>query len=75
METQAKIEKNIIPITYSERDGMEFLTIRCPDGWEDVKKICKKVLTYENKRFTFTGWNSDVNNCYFRRSESFAKIS
>jgi hypothetical protein len=43
------------------------LTVRCPAGWDDVKKISNKVLTYDNRKFTFTGWNSDRNEAYFSR--------
>ena len=66
----ATILPNEIPILdYSERPdvGRGFLTINCPDGWDDVKKLTKKVLLFEGHRFTFTSWNSDRNVCYFTR--------
>lgn len=44
----------------------EWLTISVPNGWDDVKKIHNKVLTYDGKKFLFTGWNSDRNECFFK---------
>jgi hypothetical protein len=73
----ATIAKNEIPVRHSDRAELgEFLTVDCPNGWEDVKKICKKVLTFNGKKFLFTGWNSDRNDCYFRHTgqEQIAKI-
>ncbi len=71
----AIISSNEIPVVYSDRDGREYLTIDVPEGWDDVKKICKKVLTYDGRKFTFTGWNSDTLKCYFVRSSGVATIS
>ena len=45
----------------------EFLTLDVPNGWDDVKKICKRVLTFNGRDFTFSGWNSDRNECFFYR--------
>lgn len=58
-----------IPVTHSVREDVnrEFLCVSCPDGWDDVKKICKKVLTFEGRKFAFTGWNSDRNEAYFAK--------
>ena len=60
---------NEVPVRHSIRPdvGREFLAIDCPRGWDDVKKLTKKVLSYEGRKFTFTGWNSDSNECYFFR--------
>ena len=65
----ATIHANEIPVSHSIRPEVnrEFLTVSCPNGWDDVKKISKKVLTFENKKFTFTGWNSDRNEAYFAK--------
>lgn len=75
---EAKIEKDLIPVKHAVREIMgeriEFLQIDVPNGWEDVKKICKKVLSFEGVRFTFTGWNSDGNYACFRESSQFARI-
>ena len=76
----AVIQNNLVPVRHSSRPDVnrEFLTVSCPDGWDDVKKICKKVLAYEGRNFTFTGWNSDRNEAFFARgldgSESIARI-
>jgi hypothetical protein len=76
---KASILTNDIPVVYSHRPDVarEFLTIDVPEGWDDVKKICKKVLSYDGRKFTFTGWNSDTNQCYFARSlhEKIAPIA
>ena len=63
----ATISQNEIPVQYSSRPdvGRDYLEISSPDGWSDVKKLTKKVLIYDGRRFTFTGWNSDRNVCYF----------
>lgn len=65
----ATISPNEIPVTHSIRKDVnrEFLTLDVPNGWDDVKKISKKVLTYDGRKFTFSGWNSDTNKCFFFR--------
>ena len=50
--------------SYENRD---FLTINVPNGWDDVKNLTTKVLTHDGKDYTFSGWNSDDNECYFVR--------
>ena len=69
MNKTATVSSNEIAVTYAAHPDInrEFLTIRCPEGWDDVKKLTNKVLTYEGRKFTFTGWNSDRNDCYFTR--------
>jgi hypothetical protein len=53
--------------------------VDCPEGWDDVKKLVKKVLTFEGRKFAYTGWNSDRNEAFFARPlngvEMVAKIS
>lgn len=65
----AQVAKGFIPVQHSVRPDVnrEFLRIDCPRGWEDVAKLTQKVLVYENRKFTFTGWNSDRNEAYFAR--------
>lgn len=65
----ATIAKNEIPVRHDIRQDVdrEFLTISVPNGWDDVKQLTKKVLLFENRRFVFSGWNSDTNECYFYR--------
>lgn len=64
---KATIHPQDVPVTHSIRPDVnrEFLTVSCPEGWDDVKKICKKVLTFDGRKFTFTGWNSDRNEAFF----------
>lgn len=65
----AKIVSNEIAVQHAVRPdvGLEFLTIECPNGWDDVKKLTKKVLLFDGRRFTFCSWNSDRNVCNFNR--------
>ena len=65
----ATINPKEIAVTHCLRPDVnkEFLTVSCPDGWDDVKKICKKILTYDGKKFAFTGWNSDRNEAFFAK--------
>lgn len=66
---KATINPNEIAVNYSIRPdvGREFLTIDVENGWDSVKKLTNKVLVFENKRFTFTGWCSDTNKCFFAK--------
>ena len=65
----ATINSNEIKVEHSIRSDVnrEFLKVDCPNGWDDVKKISKKILTYQGKKFAFTGWNSDRNEAYFAK--------
>ncbi len=65
----AQIVNNAIPVEHSVRPdvGREFLTIKCPNGWDDVQHLTKKVLLFNGHHFVFSGWNSDTNQCYFYR--------
>lgn len=65
----ATILPNALKVEHSVRPEInrEFLCFSCPDGWDDVKKIKDKVMVFNGKHFTFTGWNSDRNECYFAK--------
>ena len=64
------IVSSSIEVRHSIRPDVqrEFLAISVPDGWDDVKKISRKVLVFDGREFTFTGWNSDRNECFFARA-------
>lgn len=64
---KATIASNEIAVTYSERPevGRDFLKFDVPNGWSDIRKLHKKVLIYNGRRFTFSGWDSDTLKCYF----------
>lgn len=66
----------LIPITPIVRadDGSHWLQISIPNGWDDVKKICKKVLEFEGRTYAFMSWNSDNYLCHFRETNNVAKI-
>jgi hypothetical protein len=65
----ASIATNKISVSHTIRTDMdrEYLTLNVPEGWDDVKNLTNKVLTYEGRDFIYSGWNSDVNQCYFVR--------
>lgn len=77
-EYLAKVVPDAVPVFYSKCDNMEYLTFSVPNGWDDIKPMVNKVLRFEGKDFTFSGWNSDKNLCYFRRplfgTRNIAKI-
>jgi len=65
----ATIAPNEIAVRYASRPdvGREFLTFDVPNGWSDVKPLTKKVLVFDSKKFVFSCWNSDLNECVFYR--------
>ena len=64
----ASIAPNEIAVRHSIRPDVhrEFISFDI-DGWDDVKKVCKKVLIYDGRKFIFSCWNSDRNDCIFYR--------
>lgn len=60
----AQLVDDYIPIVRQD-DERGTIAVRVPDGWDDVKKICKKALRVDDKFYGFTGWNSDTNEAYF----------
>jgi len=66
MSNIATIAKNTIAVRDSSIGDWRHLTIDCPEGWDDVKKIAKKVLDFDGLKWGFNGWNSDRNVCFFR---------
>ena len=66
---KATILPNEIEVKHTVREDVqrEFLTIDCPNGWGDVKKLTRKVLLFGNRKFTYCSWNSDRNVCMFVR--------
>lgn len=75
IKSSSKTSKRVRPLIapadivarYSERPdvGRDFLTISVPNGWDDVKRLTNRVLQHEGRKFVFTGWNSDRNECFF----------
>jgi len=63
----ATIAPNEIAVRHSVCNDSEWLTIDCLNDWDDVKKLTKKVLIYDDRRFTFRIWNSDRHECFFAR--------
>lgn len=65
----ATLVPNEIPVRHSVRPDVnrEFITFSVPNGWDDVKKVCYKVMLFDGRRFIYSGWNSDRNECFFFR--------
>ena len=51
-----------------------WLVIDIPNGWDDVKKISRKVLSFEGRTYVFSSWNSDTYLCHFKESTNVATI-
>ena len=74
--TNATIETNLIPISRVIQDGWgTHLTIDVPNGWDDCKKLTKKILSFDGKKFCWVGWDSDRNECFFRETTNVATIT
>ena len=77
---KATIVPNEIAVQHSVRSdvGREFLSFGIT-GWDEVKKLTKKVLLYDGRKFVFSCWNSDRMEIIFYRmldgSTKVAKIS
>ena len=73
----ATVMPDAIPVRHSVRSelGLEYISFDIPNGWDDVKHICKKVLMFDGRPFTFSCWNSDRMECIFRRSLNESKPS
>lgn len=71
---KATVAPELISVIPSTRGEEHWLTISVPNGWDDVKKICKKVLKFEGRTYVFRGWNSDRNDCMFLESNNVATI-
>jgi hypothetical protein len=65
----AILAENEVQVHHSVRPDVnrEFLVVECPNGWPDVAKLVNKVLLFEERRFIYTGWNSDRNECFFSK--------
>ena len=71
----AEIAKNTIPIQRATvHEGQSWLEVSIPNGWDDCKKLTKKVLVFGGKTHIWRSWNSDRNVCYFVESLDVAKI-
>lgn len=65
---KATILPDEIAIQYSFRPDVqrEFLSFPI-SGWDEVKKLVKKVLLYDGRKFVFSCWNSDRMEIIFYR--------
>ena len=60
-------DPNAIPVRYDEEH--DHITIDV-NGYDDIKRVSKLVLRYGDRLYTYTGWNSDRNEAYFRLATS-----
>ncbi|RTL00393.1 MAG: hypothetical protein EKK57_07270 [Proteobacteria bacterium] len=58
--------KKVVRHTVRKDINREFISFDI-EGWDEVSKLSKKVLTFQGRDFAFTGWNSDRNEIYFSR--------
>lgn len=54
--------------------GAHWITVSVPDGWDDVRPLTARVLSFEGQEYVFTGWNSDRNVAYFRTGLPVARV-
>lgn len=73
----ATVQEELIPVrhTIREDDGSHWLQIDIPNGWDDVKRLTKKVLTYQGRNYTYMSWNSDRLTASFKENNEVAVIS
>jgi len=64
----ATILPNEIAVSHSIRTDVEreFLSFGL-SGWDEVKKLTKKVLIFDGRKFIFSCWNSDRMEIVFYR--------
>lgn len=72
----AQISNDMIAIESATTDyrGWKWLRISVPNGWDDCKKLVKKVLIFNGETYVWRSWNSDYNYCSFIQSNDVAKI-
>ena len=65
---KATILPDEIAIQYSFRPDVqrEYLSFSI-SGWDEVKKLVKKVLLYDGRKFVYSCWNSDRMEIIFYR--------
>lgn len=66
----ATLTRNEAPAMPSTRDNQHWLTVPCPQGWDDVRPLTGRVLRFDNRSYIFRGWNSDKNEAYFIHTET-----
>lgn len=64
------IENIAVRVTGEGAD--KWLTFDVPNDWDDVKRVCKRVLHYRGETYTFRGWNSDRHECFFAPEPNIA---
>lgn len=77
MKDTATIQDNKIQVRFNDSQnfpGQCYLEVDVPEGWDDVKKICRKVLEFGGRDFSYTGWNSDRNVAFFKPAYDVARI-
>jgi len=71
----ATVVKDAIPVLTVEGVNREMIRVAIPGGYDDVKKYSKLVLDFEGRTYTFTGWNSDTLEAYFKTGGAVATMA
>jgi hypothetical protein len=61
--TRAKMKDQMIPVRHNTE--FDYLTVE-GFGYETLRRMSKMVLENNGKLYTFTGWNSDRGEGYFK---------
>ena len=61
--TTAKVKDQMIPVRHNT--DLDYLTVE-GFGYETLRRMAKMVLEINGKLYTFTGWNSDRGEGYFK---------
>lgn len=71
----ATVVKDALPVLAVEGMDREMIRVSIPGGYDDVKKYSKLVLAFEGRHYTFTGWNSDTLEAYFKTGGAVATVA
>jgi hypothetical protein len=76
MNAIATIAKNQLSVrSDTTPNGLKYLTLDLPEGWDTLKNLTNKVLTFDGQTYTYRGWNSDRNEAFFYLNNNVATVS
>lgn len=68
----ANLSKNLFAVTCSPCGTVLYVPV--PNGWDDVKPLVGRVMEYLGRAYSFSGWNSDRNEAYFKLDNATARL-
>ena len=71
--TAAVTENAIVVETVSLWDNEKGIRFQ-HSGWESIEKLVKKLLLFNGEHYAYLSWNSDRNDCIFRRVRNVAFV-